>query len=185
MKIAICDLDDCLSDSRTPIMESLNASTGKNIHWNEWHTYDLATTYGIKPKEMFKSLLESNFIETTIADPDAVELIRKLKAAGYYIIIITARGWHENAFTITEKWLRDNNIPFDELHVTTFNEPKSIKVLHFKNIDIAIDDAYHNILDYESTGKVKHSILMHQPWNKNIKHDKRIYKMTDAMDYIS
>lgn len=58
--------------------------------------------------------------------PGAVEVIQKLKNAGHYIIIYTARRMRthsgdvnlvvEDIGKLTEEWLKQHGIPYDELH---------------------------------------------------------------------
>ena len=47
--------------------------------------------------------------------PGAKEAILQMKAQGHKIIIDTARPLVDTE--VTEKWLRDEGIPFDELHL--------------------------------------------------------------------
>ena len=47
--------------------------------------------------------------------PGAKESVAKLRAAGHTVIIYTGRGWPE--FKATEKWLKDNGIQYDGLHM--------------------------------------------------------------------
>jgi histidinol phosphatase-like enzyme len=45
--------------------------------------------------------------------PGAVDGVKRLKAAGYTVIVYTARGWGE--YAMTHRWLKENNIWFDVL----------------------------------------------------------------------
>lgn len=60
------------------------------------------------------------------AYPNAVEFMQKLKAAGFKIRILTARGMdrfggdvekaHRHHFAPLAWWLREHNIPYDEIY---------------------------------------------------------------------
>ena len=45
--------------------------------------------------------------------PGAVEAVKSYKALGHIVVIWTGRGWPE--YMMTKKWLRDNDILYDEL----------------------------------------------------------------------
>lgn len=88
------------------------------------------------------TICESKSPEQSYADvkplPDAVETLKKLKAQGHYIIILTARNMATydnnvgkviaNQAPIVIDWLRKYEIPYDEL---LFGKP---------NADFFIDD---------------------------------------------
>lgn len=73
----------------------------------------------------------------------AAEVIKKLKQEGHKIYLITAR-WDmraDNVRGITEKWLKDNKVEYDELII---NAEDKLKIALEKKIDIFIDDSFKN-----------------------------------------
>lgn len=75
---------------------------------------------------------------------NAQEIIKKLKEDNNYIYIITSRKkpYFDEPFSMTEKFLKDNNILYDELIVGCEDKYSFCK----KNkIDIMIDDEPQNI----------------------------------------
>jgi len=81
--------------------------------------------------------------------PNAVDILNRLKDDGYYIVIYTARNmatYNNNLGQITahqapviSKWLKDYNIPYDELvlgkpHVDYFIDDKSIPFTNWDDI---------------------------------------------------
>lgn len=75
--------------------------------------------------------------ERSLAKPleYAKETMQRLKDQGHYIIIYTGRGWLEQS--MTEKWLKDNGIPYDQI---LFGKPY---------YDIWIDDRAFTFKDWE------------------------------------
>jgi hypothetical protein len=91
--------------------------------------------------------LDNTLVNTTGSDyegstpiPEAIEKVRKYKARGDHIIIMTARGsgsktdWHD----FTEQQLEDFGIPYDQLIVG----------LKPGGVDVFIDDKAINALDW-------------------------------------
>jgi trehalose-6-phosphatase len=60
---------------------------------------------------------EEVFLERPLAKPiaGAREALQKLRAAGYIVVVYTARGWGE--LRVTQKWLADNGFEYDGLHM--------------------------------------------------------------------
>ena len=76
--------------------------------------------------------------------PKMVEIIRKLKSKGHKIIIFTRRGCLKQGRTLTKKWLKLHDIPYDEL-IT--NKP------HY---DVLIDDRVLSPFEgWTSTGTIE------------------------------
>lgn len=47
--------------------------------------------------------------------PHMIKMIRDLKDRGHHIIIFTRRGILQNGHKLTEQWLKQNKVPYDEL----------------------------------------------------------------------
>jgi len=60
---------------------------------------------------------EEVFLERPLAEPiaGAAEALRKLRAAGYVVVIYTARGWGE--YRVARKWLEDHGFEYDGLQM--------------------------------------------------------------------
>jgi uncharacterized HAD superfamily protein len=76
------------------------------------------------------------------AKPNATEVIKKLRAAGNDIIIITARSvrWGELTISKTEDALRRNRFEYDKVVFEANGEDKA-KICQENGIDIFIDDS--------------------------------------------
>ena len=104
----------------------------------------------------------------------SADIINKLKEEGHKIYLITARFQMDN-FDVesgTKKWLKDNNIQYDEF---IMNAEDKVKVATENNIDIFIDDAIKNCDNMAEAG-IK-TFMMDSIINLNYQNDKitRVY----------
>lgn len=115
----------------------------------------------------------------------AADVIKKLKEEGHKIFLITAR-WDmraDNVREITLKWLKDNNVEYDEFFM---NADDKLTLAKKNNIDVFIDDSFDNCkkIAYGSNTKV---FLMDTKMNQNLEDDKikRVYSWPHIYDLIS
>ncbi len=111
------------------------------------------------------AVFDTDMMATVKPYPGAVKILQKLKRHGHKIFIITKR--HKKDIGMTIKWLRSNQIPFDKVIVTHF-EDKGI----FANqlaLDFFLDDLEDNLYEmYKAKAKWhKGLFLMTRPWNVN------------------
>ena len=106
---------------------------------------------------------------------DASDVLSSLRKKGHKIIIVTSRFGCEkqNAIgkerrQISEEWLKENNIEYDEIIYTGEGNSKVPVVLN-KNIDIFIDDSVKNL---EEISKYIPVICFNESYNKNYINDK-------------
>ncbi len=81
---------------------------------------------------------EEVFLERPLAQPiaGAREALQKLRAAGYIVVIYTARGWGE--YRVARQWLDDHGFEYDGLHM---GKPVA---------DVWIDDRAIRFTDWDS-----------------------------------
>jgi len=130
--------------------------------------YYLKVLYGWddKTKSDFFDTYYKNVLEECIPMENAPEIVRKLKDEGNEILFITARITQiENCDTksITEKTLKDNNIPYDKLII---NASDKLKFSLENGIEIFIEDSYDTCKQLEENG-IK-TYLMTTKMNENI-----------------
>ncbi|MEW6252121.1 MAG: hypothetical protein AB1716_15895 [Planctomycetota bacterium] len=60
---------------------------------------------------------EETFHDRPLAEPitGAREALQKLRAAGYIVIVYTARSWSE--YRLTQHWLAEHGFEYDGLHM--------------------------------------------------------------------
>lgn len=149
------DIDDTITDTyevmfnyaqeytvnvlkKEPIIKEVNLC---NTHSYIEALYDWTEE---EDKEFWKLYYEKNLKEVK-PKTLALECLQKLQKEGYKIILITARiqpnNYHLDVQNETEKWLERNNIPYDKLII---NGRHKEKIAQEENIDIFIDDSFHN-----------------------------------------
>ena len=183
MNIGI-DIDDTISnsfetyfsDSQIYDIEKMNG-TGevKNIGKISSHKY-VETMYDWDDEatnEFWNIYFEKVLKEATPKD-HAAEVINKLKEEGNNIYIITARYEQEGIDSVrklTEKWLENNYIVYDELIMDANNK---LAVAKKYGLDVFIDDSLENCKDV-SKGNAK--VLQYVGIGNVLTEDKDIQKV--------
>ncbi len=118
--------------------------------------YNISKTFGLDRKEELDFWDEYLDLYATKekARAFASEVIKKLKADGNEIFIITAR-WQTNRDDILgEKarkavvnWLEENNIVYDKLIFSRAKKEKKKDEIKENNVDIMIEDSPNNIIE--------------------------------------
>ncbi len=124
--------------------------------------------------EKFFEKYYSDIINNTEPFMFAIETIRKFKQAGHKIVLITAR-WDFGDVSVrevTEKWLEQQQIPYDVLVVNA--KTKQEAALENK-LDIFVDDSFENCKSVSNVG-IK-TYIMDTRYNKGLEDEKikRVY----------
>lgn len=112
----------------------------------------------------FEKYYKKIIVETT-PFPFAVETINKLKEEGHKIVLITARWDFEdtNVRKLTEEWLKNQNIHYDNLVV---NASTKLEAVIENKVDIFVDDSFENCIAVSNSG-IK-TFIMDTRCNKNL-----------------
>lgn len=164
-KTLVLDADDTICNFRHGAMIALNTETGKNIHWKSWDTYNLQNVYDMPREKFLDILIQHKVIETIEPHLEAKEIMQLAKDNGYRIVILTARGWHPNAKQITESWLVQHSLPFDEAVVTSLEDCKAEVLRKLGKVHIAVDDNAKHCTAFSNCDNIEHAFLYDQPWN--------------------
>ena len=192
MKIGI-DIDGVLTNMDSYMIDrGTKYFFGKNIFIKDASCYEIADVFGIDEEtadDFWYSHIEEYFCNTDIKY-GAKEAIDILKNNGNQIYIITSRSrqgtviTEEEAHEITKKWLKENEVYYDEIY---FTEPGIGKrnVCEKLGIDIMIDDYVENILE---VSKVSKCIIFDAMYNREFKETdniKRCYSWYDLLHKIN
>ena len=114
----------------------------------------------------------------------AAEVIKNLKQQGNKIYLITAR-WdmpNDNIKEITEKWLKEKQVEYDELII---NASDKLKLVKDKGIDIFIDDSFNNCKTIADNTNAK-VYLMTSRVNGSLEGEKikRVFSWSEIKDII-
>lgn len=165
MKIGI-DIDGVISDFVSGFKKVVYNEYEFNLKEEEVKYHDLDLVLGISKKEAMKLIEKTLNIDLPLIK-DAKKYINLLKG-DHKIILLTAR--HIN-HQLTQKWLNQNNIKYDELYF--LNEGGKYK--SNINIDVIIEDNLTEALNW--TSKINNIIIFDHPWNQSIDIYNNLYRV--------
>ena len=106
--------------------------------------------------------------------PTAVESLRKLRADGHHVVIVTTKpDW---AHTDTFRWLADNEIPTTEVHLSE----RKYEV----DCDVYLDDAPYvleQLLEHRPEATICRFV---RPWNRPLPGTRSIESWNEFLDLV-
>ena len=186
------DLDDTLADTASVInkyaikfnKEYLNGNgdlqdinNSKSYYYFaeglNWNKENIAKFFEIYYLDILKEVQIKPFVKETI---------NKLKKEKNEVYIITARRKREGEIVekITNEWLKDNGILYDELFI---NIKEKSKIVNQLKIDIFIDDSYENCIDVKTNTDAK-VYMLSTKYNTGIL-DKQLERINNIAELIS
>lgn len=186
------DLDDTLADTASVInkyaikfdKEYLNGNgdlqdinNSKSYYYFaeglNWNKENIAKFFEIYYLDILKEVKIKPFVKETI---------NKLKKEKNEVYIITARRKREGEIVekITNEWLNNNGILYDELFI---NIKEKSKIVNQLKIDIFIDDSYENCIDVKTNTDAK-VYMLSTKYNTGIL-DKQIERINNIYELIS
>jgi len=181
-KVAVFDCDDVLADLSTIVLERASFFLKRPVHLSECVHYDLNKVFGdfFDVNKMFLDIALEDISPTL----GAKTLTRLLKENGWKTIIVTARGYHENAAARTLQWSKDNGILIDEIHVVPLFGEKRQVLGDLGKIDIYVEDNHDHVEAAHNLPNVRDIFLMNRPWNTNCPYGTRVNHLADVINYI-
>lgn len=186
------DLDDTLADTASVInkyaikfnKEYLNGNgdlqdinNSKSYYYFaeglNWNKENIAKFFEIYYLDILKEVQIKPFVKETI---------NKLKKEKNEVYIITARRKREGEIVekITNEWLKDNGILYDELFI---NIKEKSKIVNQLKINIFIDDSYENCIDVKTNTDAK-VYMLSTKYNTGIL-DKQLERINNIDELIS
>lgn len=146
------------------------------VYMNDWNEEE-ATTFWSK---YYGEILRNLNIKTFASD-----VIKKLKEQGHKIYLITAR-WdmpNDNVKGITQKWLEQKDVKYDELII---NASDKLKLVKENDIDIFIDDSFKNCKSIAENTSTK-VYMMNSRVNAELNDEKiqRVFSWPEIDDLIN
>jgi len=139
----------------------------------DWNKENIAKFFEIYYLDILKEVQIKPFVKETI---------NKLKKEKNEVYIITARRKREGEIVekITNEWLKDNGILYDELFI---NIKEKSKIVNQLKIDIFIDDSYENCIDVKTNTDAK-VYMLSTKYNTGIL-DKQLERINNIDELIS
>ena len=173
------DIDGVIADFSQPLLRTIKKNYGLNLKPSDIYCFELDIVLGISRHEeeqliveVLKGDLPLNF--------GAKETLERLSREGHNIYLLTSRYGHLR--DITESWLKEKGIPYNQLHL--LNNGKKY-LANVDPLDLIVEDSLREALGWAT--KVKTVLIYDQPWNKtlNVKSlTKRVYNWNQIYDEI-
>lgn len=135
--------------------------------------YNLSSVYDISPEQSMGFWKEMEYSLCKNSEANHERLTNIFKQFVFFdteIYIITSRD--ERFREVTEKWLRDNIIPYKELIMTSGKS--KVDVLRDKQIDLMVDDKPSLFHEVKEAGLDTKMVCVDYPYNKGIPCDLRL-----------
>lgn len=174
-KLFIFDVDDVIYDLKNIIQKALTSETGKNIHCDDWYSFNLNTVYDVELDTIFNAFHKHDILRNGDLNFEIYKVLDYLKQENIETMALTARGWHPEGNLITKTFFEENNIEINKLKVVEHHESKADYIASLTDYNIVgyIDDNVKHIhqtktLMGNDIGKI---FLKNQPWNKSYKFE--------------
>ena len=180
----VFDLDDVLANLRDHLMRMLRRQTGREIHWNEWHEYELGSVYNTTTESIMQWVLEHQVLESASLEPHARAAVDAARRAGYRVAVITARGWHPRGERLTEEWLNKHSLDIDELHLVPAFGDKSRVLRGLGSVAYFVDDHVGHLYPARTLKQVRETLLIDRPWNRADREIRRLFGLEEFVDIL-
>lgn len=167
------DIDGCINDFSSLIYKYASVfSEANGIHM----TYDMRDYY-LERYFGWSEYMSNEFwtkyyrlaLERTRPQPGAKEAITEFKEKGIKIYLITARK--EKYRELTTKWLKDHQIPFDKLIMTS----EKATACEENKIDLMVEDEAENCKSIANKNRV---LCMAYKYNQELEGAKNIVRVS-------
>ena len=156
----IVDIDNTLWNLSPVLWEHLKAVNPKMPGPSEWNDWDFWEKY-VTMKDLYQVLKNIHMQQDEYRPyPESKHFLETLKKRGFYIVIASHR--EKKTYDATVKWLNQNGLLFDEVHLS---HDKSVLFAESWGI---IDDSPATLDKAASAGIVRVGLL--NPWNADSPH---------------
>ena len=173
------DIDGVIADFTPPLLAAVKKNYGSELKREDIYCFDLEVVLGIPHCEE-EALIVDVLNQDLPLNIGAKEALEQLSCQGHSIYLLTCRYGHLR--NVTESWLKQKGIPYNQLHLLNEGEKYLAKV---DPLDVIVEDSLQEALAWAN--KVKTILIYDQPWNQtlNVKNlIKRIYNWKEILHEI-
>ena len=159
MNIAI-DIDSTLHHYWDQLSDASRRRFGIALPYEDQLTWGITL---LRPEQVRACVRETHSEACVLAAepyPGAVETVRAWHASGHFIHITSHRSTESH--DVTERWLRQIELPYDELYCSYDKVTRCREI----GIDVLIDDSPDNLRGAIDAG-ITAATLLH-PWNREL-----------------
>lgn len=163
------DIDDVLGHLGESLNASLNAMTGRSVPFHHWSHFRFFEFYGIEIEQFLSRIIDEKLLTEMPPCAGAQRALASIREAGSDVVLITARGYHPQAESVTLEWLERHGMHFDDLIIVPEGQSKGeiAQKRYPKGFAVMIDDNANNLDSMKSFGLVQMTVLVDQPWNQS------------------
>jgi len=163
----VVDIDDTVADFRTPFCDLIYHHTGVWQHWSQWENLDFKKVYPGIDFDYFKAIIDEQLLENLRLDDIGWPSVFKYAYSRWDVIVLSSRGYHPHGKAVTEKWLKDRDMPFTRVCIVNgYDKTTEIKQLGIKP-RLLIDDHPEILTNFENHFP-KAVVKMHRNYNKAV-----------------
>lgn len=158
------DIDDTIAEFNAYAHRMFNQHLGTN-HNPEDGNYDLLEKFGFEPSEMWRLFYDLGICANQEPTIGVVGALQDLHAAGAKIQFVTGREQLRDALRVTQTWLVQHEIPFDDLCIVHRDQSK-VQFLHPGTVAFFEDTVRH----LSDASDVDARVVVTRPWNRGKLH---------------
>jgi FMN phosphatase YigB (HAD superfamily) len=156
MKKIIVDIDNTLWDFASVFYERITKVNPDFSPPKGWHTFDFWKAY-LSPKQFYGIIRDIHMDQNLFSPyPQAESFLSSLNENDFTVIVASHR--EKGTFDVTARWLRQNNLIFDELHIS------NDKTILFKECRAIVDDSPMTLEKAAKAGII--GVGLRMPWNE-------------------
>ncbi len=173
------DIDGVIANFAGPLIETIKGNYGLTLKESDIYCFDLNIVLGITKAEETQ-LITDILRQNLPLYAGAKETLEQLSREGHSIYLLTGR-WG-NLRDVTEVWLKEKAVPYNELHLLNIGKKYQAPV---ESLDLIVEDSLEDALEW--TQKVKNVLVYDHPYNHsfNVKGlTKRVYNWKEIYQEI-
>jgi uncharacterized HAD superfamily protein len=156
------DLDGVLADIAPAFLKYVEKEYGRTFNLEDITSYDATEWSGLNHDQVRHIFSETDIFKTLAPVPYSIDATRALKAAGWEILIITFRPWHDGLKEETKQWLDNYKYFYDTLHFSEDHD--KTEYVHQHNIEVFVEDRLESA---QLMSRVCHRVyLLDYPYNR-------------------
>lgn len=168
------DIDGVIANFSQPLLETIKRNYGLSLTEKDITRFSLSHVLGITRAE--ETQLITDILQQNVPIyPGSKETLEQLSREGHSIYLLTGR--YEPLRGLTQTWLKDEGVPYDELHLLEMGKKYQVNI---EGLAVIVEDSLEEALEWSS--RVKTVLLYDHPYNQtlNIKNlTKRVYNWNE------
>lgn len=189
--VAMIDVDDVLFPCTNVLLDHLNKRYSKSVHIDDLENFDLRLQFPEVGNTVFDYLIsEYDYMNQDVLFHYAKPMLQRLKDHGFYVAIVTSRGFHPEGYKNTHNMFTRNRLAFDSLATIGRGQSK-IDFMYdhvADDLDLVLEDNVSVIKDALTTNaKV---VRFDRAWNCTqkahavITQDMEVHQVLEEIDIV-